>query len=115
MSDDLLLSLLWFVPLLGAVLVLFVPKSAEQSIKGIALAFTIATFVLTLVAFEAYVTPGSRPSTPLSERVKNNTLTADSQANDAEQTEGNEAGLGEYDLVVRRAWIPYFNIQYFLG
>ena len=22
---------------------------------------------------------------------------------------------GENDLVVRRAWIPYFNIQYYLG
>ena len=33
---------------------------------------------------------------------------------DGELTKVDEAG-GESDLVVRRAWIPYFNIQYYLG
>jgi NADH-quinone oxidoreductase subunit M len=115
MSDFLLLTLLWLVPLVGALVVLAVPKAAEQWIKVIALAFTIATFVLTLMAYEEYVAPGSRPSTPLSDRVKNNTLEANSDSNDTELTVSREAGLGEYDLVVRRAWIPYFRIQYFLG
>ena len=26
-----------------------------------------------------------------------------------------ESGTAQGDLVVRRAWIPYFNIQYYLG
>jgi NADH-quinone oxidoreductase subunit M len=115
MSDDLLLSLLWFVPVLGALLVLLIPKRAEGSIKVVALAFTIVTFALTLMALQAYLAPNSRPSSSLANRVRNNTLTANTDVNETELTESQEAGLGEYDLMVRRAWIPYFNIQYFLG
>ncbi len=37
-----------------------------------------------------------------------------SSAGDSELTTADESG-GEPDLVVRRAWIPYFNIQYYLG
>ena len=48
---------------------------------------------------------------PLAERVAHNTLVADA---DGETSGGDESG-GESDLVVRRAWIPYFNIQYYLG
>ena len=50
MSDDLLLTSLWLLPLLGAVLVLFMPKRAEPAIKGVSLAVTLVTFLLTLVA-----------------------------------------------------------------
>ena len=51
MSDDLLLTLLWLLPALGALLVLFIPGRAETAIKGTALAITVLTFVLTLVAY----------------------------------------------------------------
>ena len=57
MSDDLLLSLLWFLPLAGAVLVLLLPKRAEAAIKGFALASRWSRSLLTLVAFAAYVAP----------------------------------------------------------
>ncbi len=50
MRDDLLLSLLWGLPLIGALIVLLVPKRVESAIKGVALAFTLTTFALTLVA-----------------------------------------------------------------
>src|SRR5262245_12030443 len=112
MSDDLLLTLLWLLPLLGAIGVLFIPKQAETAIKGTALAITLATFALTLVAYSAYVQPGSNASAPLRERAERNSLSDAS-------TEGNqtshETGAAVGDLVVRRAWIPYFNIQYYLG
>ncbi|SIO65617.1 NADH dehydrogenase subunit M [Singulisphaera sp. GP187] len=112
MSDDLLLTLLWLLPLLGAIGVLFLPKRAETAIKGTALAITIATFALTLVAYSAYVQPGSNASAPLRERAERNSLNVSNATGASTATEVGPA-LG--DLVVRRTWIPYFNIQYYLG
>ena len=48
----------------------------------------------------------------LSDRATHNVLRA---AAGSELTESDESGGGESDLVVRRSWIPYFNIQYYLG
>ena len=69
-----MLTLLWLIPLLGALVVLLIPKRAEQAIKGVSLVATLLTFALTLVAFAIYVAPGSHASAPLRERVENNTL-----------------------------------------
>src|SRR5215213_928616 len=113
MSDDLLLTLLWLLPLVGAIAVLFVPRRAESTIKGISLAFTLATFALTLLAYGAYVRPGSGASDPLRERAERNVLKSAGVGQDATVSE--ETGAAANDLVVRRAWIPYFNIQYYLG
>ncbi|MDR3636449.1 MAG: NADH-quinone oxidoreductase subunit M [Isosphaeraceae bacterium] len=113
MSDDLLLTLLWLIPLAGALIVLFVPKQLEQAIKGVALGATALTFLLTLVAFTQYV-GSARASAPLAERVRANELKADSDSG-GDLVLGEEAGDAKYDLVLRRAWIPYFNIQYYLG
>jgi len=113
MSDDLLLTLLWLLPLLGALGVLLIPKQAETAIKGTALAITIATFALTLAAYNTYVQSGSNASAPLRERAARNGLT--SAANVEDQASVAETGAAVRDLVVRRTWIPYFNIQYFLG
>ena len=74
MSDDLLLSLLWFVPLAGCLIVLLIPKRAELAIKGFSLGVTLVTFALTLVALAAYVAPDSAAATPLAERAENNAL-----------------------------------------
>ncbi|WP_406696896.1 NADH-quinone oxidoreductase subunit M [Singulisphaera sp. Ch08] len=112
MSDDLLLTLLWLLPLLGAIGVLLIPKRAETAIKGTALAITLATFALTLVAYSAYVQPGSNASAPLRERAERNSLTSTTSA---ENPSVSEVGPALGDLVVRRTWIPYFNIQYYLG
>jgi NADH-quinone oxidoreductase subunit M len=110
MSDNLLLTSLWLLPLIGMVGVLVVPKRSEAAIKFVALASTLITFVVTLIALGLYVGDGPS-SAPLHERVVNNVLQKDgsgalSIADDSR---------GEGDLVVRRAWIPYFNIQYYLG
>jgi NADH-quinone oxidoreductase subunit M len=113
MSDELLLTLLWLVPLFGAIGVLFIPKQAETAIKGLSLAVTIVTFALTLAALSNYVAPDSNSWAPLAERSARNTLTATGMGADATQV--GETGTALNDLVVRRAWIPYFNIQYYLG
>lgn len=113
MSDELLLTLLWLIPLLGSILVLFLPKQAGPAIRGVALGITIVTFVLTIYAFSVFVGSDSRAFAPLSERAANNTLVAADTMGEA--TQSNEPEAGQYDLMVRRAWIPYFNIQYALG
>jgi NADH-quinone oxidoreductase subunit M len=113
MSDNLLLTGLWLVPMLGALIVLLIPNRAEQAIKGFSLAVTLVTFVLTIVAFVAYVAPGSHASAPLRERVEHNVVEA--SAKDADTLISVESDKGENDLVVRKPWIPYFNIQYYLG
>jgi NADH-quinone oxidoreductase subunit M len=113
MFDFALLSALWVVPVVGALLVLLVPKRHETSIKGISLLITLATFALTLMALATYIQPGSQASAPLRERAEHNLLKASTEA--TELTVVDETGAYVNDLVVRRAWIPYFNIQYYLG
>ena len=44
MSDNLLLTSLWLVPLIGLVAVLILPKQAERAVKWVALGFTSLTF-----------------------------------------------------------------------
>lgn len=109
MSDDLLLSLLWMVPVLGMLIVLFVPKQQEWSIKWISLGATLVVFLLTLFAAAIYLAPNASASQPLQTRAASNTLTTG--ADGYQSLSSDAAG----DLMVRRAWIPYFNIQYFLG
>jgi NADH-quinone oxidoreductase subunit M len=110
MSDNLLLTSLWLVPLIGLVAVLVVPKAAEQYVKWVALGFTSLTFILTLVVLAQFLNTGLKDKS-LAERVAHNKLVEDGSG---EIVQVDESG-GEADLVVRRAWIPYFNIQYYLG
>ena len=76
-----------------------------------ALGFTSLTFVVTLVVLGNYVND-SESRKPLQERATHNTLQRPGRR--ASSRSPTSRG-GEYDLVVRRAWIPYFNIQYYLG
>jgi NADH-quinone oxidoreductase subunit M len=110
MSDNLLLTSLWLLPVIGMPVVLAVPKRSEAAVKYIALLFTIGTFVLSLIALGLYLGDGPA-SSPLATRVTNNLLEKDASGVLSVPNESN----GEGDLVVRRAWIPYFNIQYYLG
>src|SRR5690349_10001201 len=103
MSDLTLLSLLWIVPLAGAIGVLFIPKRAEMAIKGTALAITIATMLLTLVALAGYLTgSGSGSQLPaaasLRERAAQNTIAT---AANGDLTVTDAPG----DLVARLPWI----------
>ena len=113
MRDDFLLTLLWTLPLVGALLVLLIPKRLESAIKWVSLAATAATFLLTLIAFAAYRNPTTHASAPLGERAEVNQLKVGTQANVYDVTDEGASAL--HDLVVRRPWIPYFQIQYYLG
>jgi NADH-quinone oxidoreductase subunit M len=112
MSDALLLSLLWVLPLAGSIAVLFMPKSAVPAIRWTSLGVTAATFLLTLVAFASYVGADSRASAPFSERAGANRLSAEGGT---ESLFGTGSGPGDGDLMFRGEWISYFKIQYFLG
>jgi NADH-quinone oxidoreductase subunit M len=110
MTDNLLLSSLWLLPLIGMVIVLVVPRQSEHLIKFIALGFTLVTFVATLMALGLYLSD-EPSSAPLQDRVIHNLVTKDNTGGFSISDESN----GLNDLVVRRPWIPYFNIQYYLG
>ncbi len=112
MSDALLLTLVWLVPLLGAVLVLLTPRQAVGVIKATALYACLITFGLTVFLVWNYIRleqpDGTYPS--LAARAAENTVTINPQGYVvADRVDAPS------DLVVRRSWIPYFNIQYFLG
>ena len=113
MSDELLLTLLWFTPLAGALTVLFMPSRTGYSIKVFSLGITIATFALTIWAYTIYVTPGGRASAPLAERAAEQQLVASLVGGDRDTVQDSSAAA--MDLVLRKPWIPYFNIEYYLG
>jgi NADH-quinone oxidoreductase subunit M len=111
MSDDLILSLLWVVPLGGSLLVLALPRD-DRLVKMFALGVSVVAFALTIWLFGLYVGGDPAPaSIALRDRAAANLLTP----SDGIEASANVATDAPGDLVVRRAWIPFFNIQYFLG
>ncbi|HEV3165755.1 MAG TPA: NADH-quinone oxidoreductase subunit M [Isosphaeraceae bacterium] len=76
--DAALLTSLWLIPLLGAFVVLIIPKRATESIKWVSLGFTILMLLMSLVAFRSYVTPGpsgdAPVDVPLAKRAESNVL-----------------------------------------
>jgi NADH-quinone oxidoreductase subunit M len=122
MSDLVLLSSLWLIPLIGMLIVLAIPKRNESAIRWTSLAFTIATLAASLVALGNY----SEATKPLEKRVQDNVVTVQTQVaervRDSIVTAGmqdeitvSEPESARHDLVVRRPWIPSFNIEYYLG
>jgi NADH-quinone oxidoreductase subunit M len=111
MSDALILTLLWLVPLIGAGLVLLIPKGLDGLVRNFSLAVTAIVLALTVWVLGLYVTGSTRPAdVPLAQRAAANTLAPGETPGD-----GLVANDAPYDLVTRKAWIPYFNIEYFLG
>ncbi len=109
MSDNVLLTSLWLLPLIGLVIVLVLPQRSESAVRWIALVFTSATFLATLIMLQAYL---ADVHAPLTERATHNRLVSSGVAGDPATIDESQ---GMNDLVVRRPWIPYFNIQYYLG
>lgn len=96
-SSIVLLSLIIFLPTLGAWLLLFLPKENEQLLKRFSLGVTIAVFLLTVwIALPA--TSGD-PKTLA----------------DSTQTSQFVLGIGEMQHAFSLKWIPSFNIYYALG
>jgi NADH-quinone oxidoreductase subunit M len=110
MSDNVLLTSVWLLPLIGLVLVLLVPRRFESSIKWVSLGFTFASFLMSLLMLRAYLTQ-SEAQAALRERAQQNLVT----------TSGDNVAVAattlqpDGDLVFRTAWIPYFKIEYYLG
>ncbi len=111
LSDNLLLTSLWLVPLIGVAVVLLLPKRSEQAAKWVSLGFTLVTFLITLVMLGVYVEGSDSPNGPRA------SLAARAASNKLVESEGLLTVPQEQDgdLLVRRAWIPSFNIQYYLG
>jgi NADH-quinone oxidoreductase subunit M len=112
MSDDLLLSLVWAVPLAGALVVLALPAAAHRAIRYTALGVSLATLAASIALLVAYLglqsADGSVPS--LAERAARNIVQIDEAGYEALRVEDAPG-----DLVVRRPWVPYFHIEYYLG
>lgn len=110
MSDNLLLSMLWAVPVAGSLLVLLIPGRHGLAIKGTALGITILTFALTLVAFGAFRSlndGGSAAS--LIDRAPQDSLAVEATSDEF------VTGGSSRDLIYRGEWIPSFHIEYYLG
>ncbi len=114
MSDDNLLTLLWLIPLAGAVAVLFMPERTGKTIKGFSLGVTLITFALTFVAYSQYV-HARVARRGRSGRAGGRSTSLVRESSTGEMDHAEEVDGGEADLVVRRAWVPYFNIEYYLG
>ena len=99
MSDNLLLSMLWAVPMAGALLVLLIPGRDDRAVKLTALAVTGLTLLLAIAAFAAFLGLDEGRGAALADRASANTIDDD------------VAG----DLVYRGPWIAYFAIEYLLG
>jgi NADH-quinone oxidoreductase subunit M len=117
-QDALLLTLLWLVPLVGSIAVLAVPKRNTQIIKMVSLLATLITLALTIVAYQWYVSPRTDQNLPapmsvsLAERAEANRI---EEATSHHAPPAAEPATADHDLVARFHWIPYFNIQYFVG
>ncbi|MBP2673607.1 MAG: nuoM [Deltaproteobacteria bacterium] len=84
--DSHILSLMTFLPLLGAVLILCVPKGKDSVIKGIA---TVASFLPVLLAIRLF-------------NAFDRTLAGVNTAN-------------TFQFVEKYMWIPNINVEYFVG
>ncbi len=98
MSDLVLLSLVWMVPLIGSGLVFLLPNSAHGALRLTALATTIATLLVCGIVAASYLTI-EVSGAPL--------RTVDLGERIASSVDG--------DLAVRHVWIPQLDVDYGLG
>ncbi len=105
MSDTLLLSLIVFVPIIGAVILLFVPPRYEELVKQISFVATVVTFLLTLLLLAQYLQAPGVMEKPLLERAL--------EAKPPKQ--GPYKDKNPHDLVFRYPWIRVFNVEYYMG
>jgi len=98
-SSIILLSLIIFLPTLGAWVLLFLPKEQEPLIKRFALAVTIVVFLLTVWVAIPLPVDGAA---------------AEAAARSTETTRF-VLGIGEMQHAFSLRWIPSFNIYYALG
>lgn len=108
-TDLLLMSLVIFLPSLFALGLMFFPKKTEDYQRWFTLIGTAATLGVSAVLFVDYLALLDANHGQVSETTINKRADVD-RSNFLESK-----SLKSDDLVGRRAWIPRFNIEYFLG
>ena len=112
LSDNLLLTSVWLVPLIGMVAVLCSSQTdrthRQMGLAGVHLGH-VPDHARSPGGLPGEAIAGTGPGAPLATRAAANTLAEDS---DGQFTVVQEK---DGDLVVRRPWIPIFKIQYYLG
>ncbi len=111
-QDLALMSLVIFVPSVFALILLFIPRGREEWMRWCALFGTAITLVLSAWMFIDYYQGviDFNLSTP-----ENAVLTARAAEADTGRAGAAPQGLRSHDWVARRAWIPHFGIDYYLG
>ncbi len=89
------------------------PKRSEQAAKWVSLGFTSITFLITLVILAVYLGSGESHRQGHAHHSRRGQRTINFCRRKLPVHRKPEEHEG--DLLVRRAWIPYFNIQYYLG
>src|SRR5438132_2060436 len=112
--DLALMSLVIFVPTLAAIVLLFVPRGQEETMRWISLFGTAITLVLSIWMFidyradvvDFYLSPTSEAESSLNARAARADLA---------RAESRAQGQSRHDWVARHPWIQRFGIDYYLG
>lgn len=103
-NDTVLLSLIIFLPSIGALLLLLFPRGSDTAMKWATLGITIATCALCFVLFNQYTKTNAKAGyRTLQERAAATELGGGPQRDKKD------------DFIVRIDWIEPFHIQYYLG
>src|SRR5262249_27471831 len=81
-----LLTMMIFFPILGALLVLFVPRGKDGLVKWVALAAAAAPMALAVMLYQQY-----------------------------DRTFSMQSGNSGLQFIQRAVWIPSFNVEYYVG
>src|SRR5205807_1626697 len=117
-TDMLWMSALIFLPTVFALVILFVPRGQEETMRWLATLGSAATLAVSVIALMGYLdiagvtTPGSRSS--LEVRVDEAANAQSVQAQPGGGATGARPGPSD-DWVARIPWIKAFNIEYYLG
>ncbi|MBX7105925.1 MAG: NADH-quinone oxidoreductase subunit M [Gemmataceae bacterium] len=122
------MTALTFVPALFALILVFVPATAKEALRWVTLLGTAVTLAISLVVFVGYldvlegvrsergVLPWHGKDAHLEARVDYALAGSEVQTGpDGKALPGSLRPQPASDLVARSAWIPRFNIEYFLG
>jgi NADH-quinone oxidoreductase subunit M len=116
--DLILMTVVIFLPTVFALILLAIPKRAEEVMRWVTLFGTALTLVASLWLLIDYVkiidTYTNRPTQEYSLATR---AMRDYDAHWAARLKGDKTPpvTGEHDLVARHDWIPHFSIEYFLG
>ena len=117
MSDNVLLSSLWLLPVIGLLVVLAVPKRSEAAIKWISLGCMLATFLVTLVMLGNYLSVDDQGNhSKAGSRWRTGPRTTPGDGDRSDLLQGRPSPPRARTTWSRDCpWIPSFHIQYYVG